>query len=58
MDGLLASLAPDVQYRLGHHDDLTWEPPVEVAEVTGGVVHDEGGVRELPATLFRWATKE
>ena len=41
VDGLLASLAPDVQYRLAHHDDLTWEPPVEVAEVTGGVVHDD-----------------
>ena len=26
VDGLLASLAPDISYRLAHHDDLTWEP--------------------------------
>lgn len=32
----LASLAPDIGYRLAHHDDLTWDPPVEVEEVTGG----------------------
>lgn len=42
--GILAMLRPDVEYRLGHHADLTWEPPVEVTEVTGGVVFDEAGV--------------
>jgi ribonuclease Z len=34
---LLASLGPDIRYRLTHHDDLSWEPPVEVHEVTEGV---------------------
>jgi len=32
----LASLAPDVSYRLAHHRDLTWEPVVEVVEVGDG----------------------
>lgn len=45
VDGLLASLAPDISYRLAHHDDLTWDPGVEVAEQLEGVVYDEGGVR-------------
>jgi ribonuclease Z len=45
VDGILASLAPDISYRLAHHDDLTWEPPVAVAEALDGVVFDEGGVR-------------
>lgn len=49
VDGTLAALAPDVGYRLAHHEDLTWEPPVEVVEVTGGVVHDDGGVRVVAA---------
>jgi ribonuclease Z len=33
VDAVLASLAPDITYRLAHHDDLTWRPPVEVTEV-------------------------
>ena len=35
VDACLAMLAPDIAYRLAHHDDLTWEPRVEVLEVTG-----------------------
>ena len=49
VDGLLASLAPDISYRLAHHDDLTWDPGVEVAEHLEGVVFDEDGVRVLAA---------
>ena len=49
VDGLLASLAPDISYRLAHHDDLTWDPAVEVAEHLEGVVFDEGGVRVVAA---------
>lgn len=49
VDGILASLAPDISYRIGHHDDLTWPPPVEVEEVTSGVVHDAAGVRIIAA---------
>jgi ribonuclease Z len=35
---LLASLAPDIHYRTAHHDDLTYEPPVTVVEVSDGDV--------------------
>jgi ribonuclease Z len=49
VDGLLASLAPDISYRLAHHDDLTWDPGVEVHEDLDGVVFDEGGVRIVAA---------
>jgi ribonuclease Z len=35
--GLLAALAPDISYRVAHHGDLNWDPPVEVHEVTDGV---------------------
>jgi ribonuclease Z len=49
VDGLLASLAPDISYRLAHHDDLGWDPGVEVSEHLDGVVFDEGGVRILAA---------
>ena len=45
VDGLLASLAPDISYRLAHHDDLTWDPGVEVTEHANGVVLEEAGVR-------------
>lgn len=42
VDGILAMLAPDIGYRLAHHEDLTEGPAVDVQESTGGVVfHDE-----------------
>jgi len=44
VDGVLASLAPDVEFRLAHHADLTWEPPVEVREVTDGPAWSGGDV--------------
>jgi ribonuclease Z len=49
VDGLLTSLAPDISYRLAHHDDLTWDPAVDVAEHLEGVVFDEAGVRIVAA---------
>jgi ribonuclease Z len=49
VESLLASLGPDISYRLAHHDDLTWDPGVEVQEHHEGVVFDEGGVRILAA---------
>jgi ribonuclease Z len=49
VDGLLASLAPDISYRLAHHDDLDWNPAVEVAEHVDGEVFAEGGVRIVAA---------
>jgi len=50
MDGLRAMLAPDVGYRLAHHEDLTWEPQIEIVEVTPGVVLDEDGLRIIAAS--------
>jgi ribonuclease Z len=36
VSAILASLAPDLQYRLDHHADLTWTPDVHVTEVAAG----------------------
>lgn len=36
VEACLAMIAPDVGYRLAHHDDLTWEPTVEVVEIAAG----------------------
>jgi ribonuclease Z len=47
VDGLLAMLGPDIEYRLAHHDDLTSGPIVEVNEVK------PGDAFELNATLVR-----
>jgi ribonuclease Z len=49
VDGIRASLQPDVEYRIAHHEDLTWEPMVDVDEVTDGVVFEHAGVRVLTA---------
>jgi ribonuclease Z len=49
VDGVLASLRPDVEYRLAHHADLTWEPPVEVEEVGPGELADLGAMRVVAA---------
>ncbi len=38
VDAIMASLGPDVAYRIAHHDDLDYEPPVEVTEVESGVI--------------------
>ena len=49
VDGMLAMLAPDVSYRIAHHEDLTWEPQLEVKEIGPGVVLDDSGVRVIAA---------
>jgi ribonuclease Z len=49
VDGVLGSLAPDISYRRAHHDDLSWDPPVEVDEHLDGVVLDDGDVRVVAA---------
>lgn len=53
VDRTLAMLETDIGYRLAHHDDLQWRPPVEVTEIEatdeGIVVLDEGGVRIVAA---------
>ncbi len=45
VDHVLASLAPDIGYRLAHHADLTDRPQVLVTEVTDGPVLLTGPVR-------------
>ncbi len=47
--GMHAMLRPDVEFRLAHHADLTWEPQTEVVEVTTGTVLDDDGVRVVAA---------
>ena len=43
----LLMLAPDMDYRLAHHDDLTWRPNVEVIEVHPGDEFDIGQLHVL-----------
>jgi ribonuclease Z len=47
--GMRAMLQPDVEYRIAHHADLTWEPVLEVTEVGAGVAYNDGGVRVVAA---------
>lgn len=49
VDALLESLRSDIGYRVRHHEDLTWEPLVEVTELTDGLVLEAGTVRVLAA---------
>ncbi|HEX7354923.1 MAG TPA: ribonuclease Z [Mycobacteriales bacterium] len=42
---ILASLGPDISYRMAHHSDLDHRPPVAVTEVTEGAVDLGGHVR-------------
>ncbi len=49
MAGMRAMLQPDVEYRIAHHEDLTWEPDTDVVEVRSGVVFEENGVRVIAA---------
>ncbi|MEU0495974.1 ribonuclease Z [Mycobacterium sp. NPDC006124] len=44
VEAILASLAPDIGYRVGHHADITEPPTVEVHEVTEGTIWDVDGV--------------
>jgi ribonuclease Z len=44
VDHLLASLEPDIRYRLAHHDDLQSPPDVHVVEVDDGLVALPGAV--------------
>jgi len=42
--GIVAMLRQDICYRLDHHADLTWQPPVEVHEVSDGVAFKNADV--------------
>ena len=45
----LEMLRDDIGYRIAHHDDLNWQPPCEITEVSDGVVFDDGVVRIVAA---------
>lgn len=47
VDHLLASLAPDIGYRIAHHDDLTGPPLVEVHEVEAGTLDPAPGAARI-----------
>lgn len=49
IDGALASHAPDVEFRLAHHDDLPGPPEVPVTELTGDETLEIGDVRVVVA---------
>ncbi len=44
VDHILASLGPDIGYRIAHHHDLVEPPAIEVIEVSDGPVHLPGQV--------------
>ena len=45
VEATIASLGPDIGYRIDHHDDITQGPIVEVHEHLEGPVWDQGDVR-------------
>lgn len=45
VEHIRASLAPDIGYRIAHHADLDYGPPVDVVEVSRGGVAVDGAVR-------------
>jgi ribonuclease Z len=49
VDGVLASLGPDIEYRLAHHDDLTAGPDVTVTELGGDESIELGAARVVVA---------
>ncbi|HEV3213562.1 MAG TPA: MBL fold metallo-hydrolase [Acidimicrobiales bacterium] len=49
VEGIVAMLGPDVEFRLAHHADLTWRPRLDVAEARPGEVLHTGGVRIVAA---------
>src|SRR5262245_1765825 len=50
VDRTLAMMGEDIGYRLAHHEDLNWEPVVEVTEVSDGLALESGAVRVVAAT--------
>ncbi|MGH9028430.1 MAG: MBL fold metallo-hydrolase [Acidimicrobiales bacterium] len=49
VDGALSMLGRDVGYRIAHHADLTWEPKVDVREVTPGLILEDDELRVVAA---------
>jgi ribonuclease Z len=49
VERVLTMLTDDIGYRRTHHDDLNWDPGVEVQEVHDGPVFERDGVRLVAA---------
>jgi ribonuclease Z len=49
VDGMNAMLALDVGYRRAHHEDLNWDPQLEVSEIGPGVAFERNDVRVIAA---------
>ncbi len=49
VDRTLTMLKDDIGWRIAHHDDLNWEPVVDVVEAEPGLVVDEDGLRIIAA---------
>jgi len=45
VDHIMASLEPDMDYRIAHHDDLEGPPQVDVIEVSEGIIELPGRVQ-------------
>ena len=49
VDRTLAMLKDDIGWRIEHHDDLNWQPEINVIEADAGVIIDEDGLRIIGA---------
>jgi len=49
IDDTLTMLAPDIGWRIDHHEDITSSPEVSVSEVEAGVVFEDHEVRIIAA---------
>ena len=58
VDDTLTMLRPDIDWRIEHHEDLTWEPDVHVREVRDGVVFEQNGVRVIAAPTLHLPVKD
>jgi ribonuclease Z len=58
VDDTLTMLGPDIEWRIEHHEDLTWEPDVRVTEAREGVVFDQNGVRVIAAPTLHLPVKD
>jgi ribonuclease Z len=58
VDDTLAMLRNDIRWRIEHHEDLTWEPNVDVREVSHGEVFNDNGVRVLAAPTLHLPVKD
>jgi len=51
VDAILASLRFDISYRIAHHQDLTWEPQLDVIELAAVVGYFSDATASRSATL-------